>query len=165
MGDAPAIDLRTLLSEMAALRAEVRKQTEITRVVTAQAEHAAPPGAGDAPAMRVIIELIDRIEAARHSLLAPAPRRWFTRSDPRVAALADGLAMTQARALSDLASLGVQRLETSGAFDAEYMEALDVVAGGPPGQVAREILSGYRRDGVVLRAAQVAVYRAVKEDP
>jgi molecular chaperone GrpE (heat shock protein) len=43
-------------------------------------------------------------------------------------------------------------------FDPSCMEAISVIPGEAPGLIADEISTGWFRDGILIRAAQVAVY-------
>jgi hypothetical protein len=98
----PAVDLRTLLGEMAALKAEVRTVTvearearqagdESARQLRAELERAAERedahrrAADDARrrAARALIDVGDRLEAAVRSARAPVRRRWFARGPSR----------------------------------------------------------------------------------
>lgn len=166
---APTVDLRTLLGEMAALRVEVRKQTEASRALRTEVEgqqttvNAAPgtPNASTSPTpdgLPLLFDVLDRIDAAIQSLQVPARRSWFMRADPRVAALLEGLRMTRAHAQSGLSTLGVQRIDTGGAFDPTRMQAIEAVPGGTQGDVHTEILPGYQHGETVLRLAQVTVH-------
>lgn len=164
---APTVDLRTLLGEMAALRVEVRKQTEASRALRTEVEAGArqPAAAPDKPdepptpnGLPLLFDVLDRVDAAIQSLQVPARRSWFTRADPRVAALLEGLRMTRAHAQSGLSTLGVQRIDTGGAFDPTRMQAIEGVPGGTQGDVHTEILPGYQHGDTVLRLAQVTVH-------
>jgi len=62
---------------------------------------------------------------------------------------------------------GVERLRTAGRpFDARTMHAAEVrrVAGTGSGMVVEELLSGYTRDGDILRLAEVAVNRNERQE-
>jgi molecular chaperone GrpE (heat shock protein) len=62
-----------------------------------------------------------------------------------------------------LASFGVEGIDGSGAFDARRHEVARVDGGtGSHLRVTQVLRHGYEKDGVVLRAAQVAVERAAE---
>ena len=175
----PSVDLRTLLGEMAALKAEVRAQTSTVREVQAEAvkgtdalrqelERAASREAAQRQAVdderrrsaMALIDLSDRIEAALASVAVPVPRRFFVRADPRLGAFAEGLRLTLRRASEHLGGLGVRRVEVVDRdFDPKVMEAVGTQqrADRPNAVVLSEITAGYADARGALRTAQVIV--------
>ena len=179
----PAVDLRTLLGEMAALKAEVRAATVELREARQGAEESsrslrqeldrsadregALRRAADAErrgAARALIDVADRLEAALRGARVPVPRRRFfaRRPDPALGALCEGLELTL-RGLHDrLAALGLHRIAAAeGRFDPETMEALRVERRNdlPEGTVLEEITAGWCDDRGPVRVAQVVVSR------
>ncbi len=175
----PVVDLRTLLGEMAALKAEVRAVTvearaarqgadETSGVLRAELDRAAGREAAlrrtadeeRRRAAQALIDVADRLGAA---LRVPVPRRWF-RPAPETG-LRGGLELTLRGVGERLASLGVTRVPCEGApFDPETMEALRAVQRDdlPEGTVVEEITAGWRDERGPVRLAQVVVSRREK---
>ncbi|GMV42570.1 MAG: hypothetical protein AMXMBFR64_42860 [Myxococcales bacterium] len=184
----PPVDLATLLGEMAALKAEVRAETRASRdirdrLVVAQAaleteveragareERLRADAQADRDearrrAARALIAVLDRTEALRAAAASARPRGlWpFRRLDPAITALAEGLALNEARLAETLAGLGASRIKTAGqTLDPHRMEAVGTaeVPTLPDLAVVEELVSGWMDGDTVLRTAQVVVNRA-----
>ena len=179
--DLPEVDLRTLLGEMAALKAEVRAQTQAARAVQSGPDTAAEAlgreldrGAAREAALRkqvddqrrqaalALVDVADRLEATLATARLPAPRGFFVRADPRVAAFAEGLELTLRRVARHLGALGVRRVDVERQpFDPQHMEAVGTrcEVRRPDGVVLSEVTAGYTDAAGVVRAAQVIVNR------
>lgn len=187
----PAVDLATLLGEMAALKTEVRAETRAARDLR---EHLARTrvalegelarGAAREERLRAdaeellreerrraaqaLLAVLDRIEALEGAARrAPARGIWpFRRVDPALAATAEGLGLTAARVIEALAGLGVTRITAVGApLDPHRMEAVGTASAPLPDlQVTEELVSGWMEGDRVLRLAQVVVNRAQPPD-
>lgn len=177
----PEVDLRTLLGEMAALKAEVRAQTLAARAGQNDTEKSAEAlgRALDRAASReaalqkrvdderrraalALVDVTDRLEAALATARLPAPRRLFVRADPRVGAFAEGLELTLRRTVEHLGALGVRRVEVrSRPFEPQCMEAVGTrhEPGQPEGFVLGEVTAGYTDATGTVRTAQVIVNR------
>ena len=180
--DLPAVDLRTLLGEMAALKGEVRQHTlaarggreavdeglsELQRRLAGVTRQLASRGDGAADGRRlaamVLIDVIDRLEPTLQAASRAGQGSWFARwrrPDPSLAAVAEGLRLTLDHLQQRLAELGVRRVATAGQpFDATTMHAVQVVSepDEAPGAVVRELAAGYRDRAGVLRPARGAV--------
>lgn len=175
----PVVDLRTLLGEMTALKAEVRAETraardlrsaheeasaalrdELHRAAVREQGHQRDLRATRRRAASGLIDIADRLEAALRSARAPVRRRWLWRDAP-LDGFAEGLEITLERVAQHLADLGVTRIPVAGRFDPVEMEAVEVASRPdiPDGHVALEIVAGYRDDAGTLRPAQVQVNR------
>jgi len=181
----PPVDLATLLGEMAAVKAEVRAETQASRdlrdqlatavgELRAELERAraredrlraelerARAATRDAEAQR-LITLFDKVEAlAASARRAPARGMWPRRRvDPAVVALVEGLELVGQRLEAALADLGIARVVTRGAvLDPQRMEAVDreVDPSRPHLAVLDELASGWATADRVLRPAQVIV--------
>ncbi len=179
--DLPEVDLRTLLGEMAALKAEVRAQTQAARTAQSAPETSAEAlgreldrAATREAALRkqvdddrrqaalALVDVADRLEATLATARLPAPRGFFVRADPRVAAFAEGLELTLRRVVRHLGALGVRRVDVERRpFDPQVMEAVGTRAevSRPEGVVLSEVTAGYTDATGVVRAAQVIVNR------
>jgi molecular chaperone GrpE (heat shock protein) len=179
--DLPEVDLRTLLGEMAALKAEVRAQTQAARTAQSAPETSAEAlgreldrAATREAALRkqvdddrrqaalALVDVADRLEATLATARLPAPRGFFVRADPRVAAFAEGLELTLRRVVRHLGTLGVRRVDVERRpFDPQVMEAVGTRAevSRPEGVVLSEVTAGYTDATGVVRAAQVIVNR------
>jgi molecular chaperone GrpE len=184
--DQPMEPLATLslVNEFTALRHEVKLLTKATRgqseQVAAVLEQlsdvpSATEVSGDdelRPALLAFLEAADTLNRAVAAIerlaVAPRPsmwRRWFigssgTAAGEQLAALADGLKLSQQRLAATLSRLELVPVAAIGEpFDPETMEALDAVAGNdqPSGRVLEEVRTGYCWRGRVLRYAQVRV--------
>lgn len=168
----PTVDLRTLLGELTALKAEVRQQTREVKgtrealEVTASAAPAPPSEAR--VAARALIDALTRLQAGLERAQAPIPRRWWRprADDAPLKALIEGLELSCARIEGALSELGVtRRLTINQPFDPAWMEAVSVsrLADQPDGIVLEEIRAGYRDERGALQTAQVVVNR--REEP
>ena len=83
-------------------------------------------------------------------------------SDP--ASAREGVQLTRSRLEALLRARGVRAIETDGAFDPRWHEAVATrpSADAPPGTITAELQAGYRWGDDVLRAARVEV--AVADD-
>ena len=91
------------------------------------------------------------------------PRKPFRRLQPAIAGVVDGYELALRRCDRALARFGVHGVPAVGArFDARTMHAVETrrVADREDGVVVDELVSGFVRDGEVLRLAEVAVNRA-----
>ena len=187
--DLPEVDLRTLLAEMAALKAEVRAQTQSAREARAESGKAldllklefdraaaresawATRAAVDSERRRgalLLIDVADRLEVALASVSTPAPRGFFVRPDPRIGAFVEGLRLTMRRVDESLGRLGVKRVEArSRPFDPQLMEAVGTQwrTDQPEGVVLDEIAAGYVDERGPLRTAQVTVNARRGDEP
>jgi molecular chaperone GrpE len=77
--------------------------------------------------------------------------------------LVTGYTMSLQRVERALEQLGLTRMESTGAFDPERMEAVEVVTDTtrPPGHIVEVVRPGYLYRGRVFRFAQVSVTRGV----
>jgi molecular chaperone GrpE len=177
----PEVDLRTVLGELARVRAELRAETESTRqlrdAVTqtdARAEERRAleqQATAGKRAMEALVDMGDRLETS----LAAAEQACRREERPSlgrllrrgrgteaVRSLRDGLQLTLRRLKEHLAEAELQRVPTVGhAFDPETMEAIETVRRPDLGEgvVAEEVASGYRQAGKLMRAAKVIVNR------
>ena len=90
------------------------------------------------------------------------PRKPFRRLQPAIAGVVDGYELALRRCDRTLARFGVHGVPAAGLrFDARTMHAVETrrVAGREDGVVVDEFVSGFVRDGEVLRLAEVAVNR------
>jgi molecular chaperone GrpE len=101
---------------------------------------------------------LDRLLGRR---MATVPTIEPTRIAAMLDSLVTGYTMSLQRVERALEQLGVARIECSGAFDPERMEAVDVVADNtrPPGHIVEVVRPGYLWRGRVFRFAQVSVTR------
>lgn len=165
----PAVDLSTLLSEMARLRAAVRADAVAARELRDRFEAAAVALETRAReetgrARRAWIDLADRLEAALDcAQTLTKPRRWWQRpAPPGGLEMAAGLTLTVARVRERLADLGVERMLALGrTFDPLHMEAVGStwIADQPEATVIDEVTAGYRAADGPIRMAQVIVNR------
>lgn len=183
----PAVDLRTLLGEMAGLKSELRASTVQAREARAQAddalslvrqmvdraqhrEDALRRAAAEERrnGAKALIDVSDRLEAALRGLRAPAKSRWpwglfaDRNTESILDAVRQGLDLTLQGVHAKLQQGRVMRVPTVGrAFDPNRMEALRAERRGdrPDGEVLEEIVSGWHDDDAVLRTAQVVVNR------
>ena len=90
------------------------------------------------------------------------PRKPFRRLQPAIAGVVDGYELALRRCDRALARYGVRAVPAVGVrFDARTMHAVETrrVADREDGVVVDEFVSGFVRDGEVLRLAEVAVNR------
>jgi molecular chaperone GrpE len=184
--EATAVDLHTLLAEMAALKNEIRLESRqfkamldemrqfgealreqnerLNRDLERTREQAA---AGKRQAERGLLlgllDLRDRLQAGADAGAAhrPAFLARLAPAETRFAqSLAQGLALTLQRVDEMLAGHQVRPLEAIGQpLDPHWMRAVGVEAAPdkPDGQVLREARRGYFHHGELLRAAEVIV--------
>lgn len=184
-GDTP-LDLHTLLSEMAALKNEIRLESrqfksmleemrQFGEVLREQNERlnrelervreqaAAAKRQAERGLLLGLLDLRDRLAAGVEAGAAHRPGLLarLTPAEARFAAsLAQGLALTLRRADELLAGHQVRPLEAIGQnLDPHRMRAVGVetLSDQPDGQVLREVLRGYYQHGELLRAAEVIV--------
>ena len=184
----PAVDLCSLLSEMIALKREVRANTVASRqyqelmgqalaslqVKQSRAEAEEELLKGKLNGLRkehrekvisLLIETADRLEDSLRLARRRAKRRGpFRLFKPHKAAVAltEGLSHTLNRVRWRLEETGVTRIPTlDRQFDPELMEALEVgrKKDAPDGRVLEELVAGYRTARRVIRFAQVVVNR------
>ena len=90
------------------------------------------------------------------------PRKPFRRLQPAIAGVVDGYELALRRCDRTLARFGVHGVPALGLrFDARTMHAVETrrVTDHEDGVVVDEFVSGFVRDGEVLRLAEVAVNR------
>jgi molecular chaperone GrpE len=184
----PSVDLQTLLSEITALKAELRVETSSTRELRKEfvksldlldRSHTDLRAAHRFDIAReervnrdhkrnlaqVLIDILDRLQGSisQAEILARPKRRWWRKiSDPVAISLHEGLQLSARRLEQKLKSLNVRRINSiNQAFDAQCMEAIEVVSdpAQPEGIVVKEITTGYLDDESVIRMAQVVVNR------
>lgn len=188
-GDARAVDLYTLLTEMAGLRNEVRLESrQVKRALdefngvfstlednskrlgsaldTQQANHAAAVANAERTLLLDMIDLRDRLTQARDLADGHQPgalRRRLAR--PQLALirdLADGLGITLRRLDQALAQYGVAPIKVMGqALDPHRMRvtAVQADASQADATVLEEVRRGYQRGDEVLRLAEVVANR------
>lgn len=183
----PEVDLRTLLSEMVALKSEIRVETKASREMrdTLQSslshledslarskqreqkleEDLTRQKANASKRMALsMIDHLDRLERAlvqAKELTKPQKRWWFRFSpSPQALSLYEGLLLSVQRLHQKLDELDVYPLDSlDQEFDPEKMEALETrkADGVAEGLVLEEITKGYRLGKDILRTAQVVV--------
>ena len=184
--ESPECDLRDLFAEFAALRQEIRLQNrEQSR---AGRELAKAADRYDAAARLVqhreedlaafekrlsreaenrcllsFLEVRDALARGREATLELRERPGLFRRPPRgIAGVVDGYELALRRFDRILFRYGVQLLPATGhSFDSRTMHAMETrrVKQAGDGTVVEELLSGFTRDGEVLRLAEVAVNR------
>ena len=179
-------DLRDLFAEIAALRQETRRQnreqaqvsrelakaTALYEMVADWAQHREEElesfekrvaGAAEDRCLRPFLEVRDALVRGQAAAVQLHRRpRLFRRPSPKVAGVMQGYELALRRFDRMLAQFGVQLLQTVGhPFDARTMRAVEMrrVAQFGDHVVVEEFLSGFTRDGKVLRLAEVAVNR------
>ena len=189
--DLPEVDLASLLAEMAALKAEVRAETRSARDLrealarsnealavelsqararqtTLQEQVRSERKVASRQVVRLVIDLLDRLDPALAQARAMARLRWGwlgRRRAPAAVALADGLDLTLARLRDTLSREEVVRVGEEGRpFDPKTMEVVDVEAraGCEDGTVVGVVTVGYRGPAGLLRPAQVVVSRKAR---
>ncbi len=182
----PSVDLSTLLSEMAALKSEVRAETVASReqrehlqkalqLMEESLQQAQQREASLQSQLKQLqnkltqqvgdawLDGLERVERSyeKANLLAQPKRRWWrTVTDPSALSLAEGLALTKQHLQDKLRALGIQRIATVGQpFDPQKMEALETVSDPSleDGIVVEELIPGYIDKQGVKRIAQVIV--------
>lgn len=114
------------------------------------------------PLLLQLLDLHDRLEAGSRFTAEPRRRRWFQcRSDSRrLAAIAEGQALTLGRLLDLLAGYRVRPIEALGQpFDPNTMRALetDSIGDRRAGEVTAELRRGFTWEGELLRLTDVRV--------
>jgi molecular chaperone GrpE len=185
-----APDLATLLMEMAALKAEVKKDArqhkeavghfhslletlqannqQLTQELTRQQDSRQEAVAQAQQAMlEELLDLLDRLQAAISNIKAFKAPFWEPRAS-RVfrAGMEEGLEITSRRLEQMLASHGITPLSALGRpLDPHTMRVVEVrkEAGQDDGTVLEEIRRGYLRHGRMFRLAEVVANRQGKE--
>lgn len=173
----PPVDLATIAAAFTALRHEIHLHTKAARAQSEQAAAiAAQLGRSDggvrngefsADAVLEAADVLIRAEsglrrALQESSRSPGWLRWFAPRPDAIAAAVEGVALGVQRLGRTLAKHGFEAIPGVGQpFDPDTMEAVEAVESRavPPGTVIEEIRRGYRRDGQVVRVAQVKVAR------
>lgn len=184
----PLGDALALVNEFTALRHEVKLLTKATRGQSEQVAAALAeltenqPDTSDAveiddgelrPVLSAVLEVADTVDRAVVAVqrLADEPppkqsmlQRMVGRSatsdnNDKLAALADGLRLSQQRLTAALRRMELEPVPAMGeSFDPESMEALEAVAcDDSSGVVLEEVRTGYHWRGKVFRYAQVKV--------
>ena len=179
-------DLRALFAEFAALRQEVRlqnreqsragrelaKATECyetaTRLIQRREDDLAAfekriARESENQCLRSILEVRDALARGLDAATGlREPRGLFRRAPRGIASVVEGYELALRRVDRMLSRFGVERLKTTGhPFDSHTMQAMEVrrVEQAGHGVVVEELLSGFTREGDVLRLADVAVNR------
>ena len=179
-------DLRDLFAEIAALRQETRRQnreqakvsrelakaTALYEMVADWTQHREEDlasfekrvaQAAEDRCLRPFLEVRDALVRGQAAAVQLHSRpRLFRRPSPKIAGVVQGYELALRRFDRMLAQFGVQLLQTVGhPFDARTMRAVEVrrVAHFDDHVVVEEFVSGFARDGEVLRPAEVAVNR------
>ena len=161
---------RTALGELKNLVDLQGKENERLRREAKEAEERAQAQArqGERALLRGILEVRDRLVAGLEAAAAPAPEagRWQLfgprRESGRLEGIVRGISLTLSRLDNLLESRRVRPVEAlDRPFDPASMKAVEVVEEPevPDGWVVREFRRGYRMEGEILRAAEVAVSR------
>ena len=184
--EAPECDLRDLFAEFAALRQEIRlqnrEQSRAGRELARAAERydAAARLAerreeelaafekriareAESRCLLAFLEVRDALVRGREAALGLRERPGLFRRPPRgVAGVVEGYELALRRFDRILSRFGVRPLPATGQpFDSRTMHAMETrrVEQVEDGRVVEEFLSGFTRDGEVLRLAEVAVNR------
>lgn len=186
--DEPAIpDLFTLLTEVAALKNEVKLESRQVKVALDEfrglfdalntahdrlaeeqqrrrEQDRAAQTRGRKDLLLELLDLRDRLQAGQASAAGYRPRGLFGRRHARAfaGAMAEGVAMNLRRLDETLARRGVQPLPALGrVFDPHRMHAAEITAdpARPAGEVVAEVRPGFLLDGELLRPAEVVVNR------
>ncbi|BCX80749.1 molecular chaperone GrpE [Methylomarinovum caldicuralii] len=180
------VGLAQLLTEMAALRTEVRGERRQARQALTSLQQAVETLTRESarhedeiaraqrralePLLREVLDWRDRFAAGVEALERWRPgwfRRWLLGKElERLLAIIAGQRLTLTRLDQALAGMDVHRLETlDRPFEPHCMRVAEVVhdAGRPAGEVVAEIRSGYRWGGEILRPAEVVVNRTEQE--
>ena len=179
-------DLRDLFAEIAALRQETRLQNREQAKAGRELEKAATlygtvadwaqrqeedlasfekriSRAAEDRCLRPFLAVRDALVRGRAAAVQlHRPPRLFRRPAPGIAGVVQGYELALRRFDRMLAQFGVQLLQTVGhPFDARTMRAVETrrVAQREDNVVVEEFLSGFTREGEVLRLAEVAVNR------
>ena len=184
--ESPELDLRDLFAEFAALRQEVRLQNReqsragrelakaadcyetATRLVQRREDDLASfetriGTQAENGCLRSVLEVRDALVRGREAAIALRERPGLFRRPPRgIQGVVEGYELALRRFDRMLSRFGVQRLDSIGRpFDSRTMHAMEIrrVEQAEDGVVVEELLSGFTRDGEVLRLADVAVNR------
>ena len=184
--ESPQIDLHDLFAELAALRQEVRLQNReqskagrelakaaefyetATRLMRRREDELAAfenriATEAESRCLQSVLEVRDALVRGRDAALELRERPGLFRRPPRgIAGVVEGYELALRRFDRMLSQFGVQRVTTSGRpFDSRTMHATEIrrVEQAEDGAVVEELLSGFTRDGEVLRLADVAVNR------
>jgi len=125
-------------------------------------------GAGGSATLDVLLDLLDTVTRATCTPGLPVRRRWWQvlappapHPDPRLA----GVALAREHALARLASMGIEPIDSSGAFDPVIHQAVErrtTPKASLHGTIAAELRPGWIRvtggAPVVIRPAQVTVF-------
>jgi len=184
----PQVDLRTLLSELVALKSEVRVETQSSRDQRNRQEQSLQTLQGALQRMDdskqqmsevvksareqemrraalALVDIADRLESSLQGAAVQTRRtgRLFGGIDSMaVRSWRDGTSITLRRVEGYLSEFGVKRIQTVGeVFDPNAMEAVQITHRRdlPEGVVAEEITAGYTFLNTPLRDAQVIVNR------
>ena len=182
----PECDLRDLFAELAALRQEVRlqnreqsragrelaKAADLYETIAHQARRreedlaayeARIARAAEDRCLRGVLEVRDALVRGREAALRLRERpRLFRRAPRGLDGVVEGYELALRRFDRMLSRFGVRLLHTVGTpFDSGTMHAVETrrIEQAEDGVVVEELLSGFTRDGVVLRLADVAVNR------
>lgn len=201
----PAVDLSTLLSEMALLKNEVRLETRQSRATLGELKNLADLLAKDRERLqreleevgerakkeaakelksllKGLLDVRDRLEAGLLSGKKLPPERLPERGwralfglgregeregegeRERVAGVLEGFSLTLSRLDDLLESVRVLPVEAlDRPFDPSSMKGMGTVESDrPDGWVVRELRKGYRREGELLRPAEVEVSRRIR---
>lgn len=183
-----AVDLATLLAEMAVLKNEVRLQARQFKTAleelqglgealreqnerlqreldAARAQSAGVRAQAERGLLLGLLELRDRLQAGLDAAAAwrPSPLQRLLGGEQRFASsLREGSALTLQRLDEQLASHRVRAIEAVGRpLDPQHMHAVAVEdsPGAAPGVVLRELRRGFVQGNELLRAAEVIVNR------
>lgn len=183
-----AVDLATLLAEMAVLKNEVRLQARQFKTAleelrglgealreqnerlqreldAARAQSAGVRAQAERALLLGLLELRDRLQAGLDAAAAwrPSSLQRLLGGEQRFASsLREGSALTLQRLDELLASHRVRAIETVGRpLDPQHMHAVAVedAPGAAPGVVLRELRRGFFQGNELLRAAEVIVNR------
>ena len=184
--ESPECDLRDLFAEFAALRQEIRLQNreqsragrELAKAAAGYetATHLIQRREDDLAAferrvsreaenrcLRSVLEVRDALIRGREAAVGLRERAGLFRRPPRgIAGVVEGYEMAIRRFDRMLSRFGVRLLRSTGhPFDSRTMHAMETrrVEQVEDGVVVEELLSGFTRDGEVLRLADVAVNR------
>lgn len=184
----PGVDLVTLLGEVAAVKAELRKETQAFRQTKdgfagalktlnqelqrsrqrekkLRGEIERARGETEKQVARALIAVADRLEPATEAAEGLFARGWWTLTRwilGGAPALKKGLELTLENINQHLLELGVSRILTLGKrFDPHLMTAVGTAAEPEvaDGLVTRQALCGYLMKGEIFRTAQVVVNR------
>ncbi len=156
----PFTELENLYAENAALKEKVLRAMAEAENVRRRAEREIADAKlyGVANFAREMLAFADNLRRAVESV----PAQTRATLDPAIAALVEGVELTEKDFLSRLARFGVKRIDALGArFDPNQHEALFEIPdeSQPAGAVAQVVEEGYTIGDRVLRPAKVGVTR------